>query len=93
MKNFFCSFFVATIVASWQRKNARVRAEGGTLFALLIMVSIKMGLMENAEKKNIERKTSKMNFFCAINSKDKKILYLINDKKKDNRKDMTIFFK
>jgi len=30
-----------------------------------------------------------MNFFCAINSNDKKKLYLINDKKKDSRKDMT----
>jgi hypothetical protein len=41
--------------------------------------------MENAEKEKVENGF----FFCAINSYDKKILYLINDKKKDNRKDMT----
>ncbi len=34
-------------------KNGSVRAGGGRLFALRIMVSIKMGLMENAEKENI----------------------------------------
>ncbi len=56
-----------------------------TIFGLIVFWS----LAENAEKGNIERKTLKMNFFFAINSNDKKILYLINDKKKDNRKDMT----
>jgi len=30
-----------------------------------------------------------MKFFCAIYSNDKKVPYLINDKKKDNPKDMT----
>jgi predicted metal-dependent hydrolase len=42
-------------------------------------------LVEYAEKGNIERKnrkTSKMKFFWAIYSSDKKILYLINDKRK-----------
>ncbi len=59
---------------------------------MICFVKWVVGLVENAEKGNIERKnrkTSEMNFFCAINSNDKKILYLINDKKKDNRKNMT----
>jgi hypothetical protein len=50
------------------------------------------GLVEYAEKENIERKnrkTPKMNFFYAIYSNDKKIVYLINDKKNGNRKDVT----
>jgi hypothetical protein len=51
-----------------------------TIFDLIVF----WGLVEDAEKGNIERKTLKMNFFCAINSNDKKIFYLINDKKKDN---------
>jgi hypothetical protein len=42
--------------------------------------------IKNIELGNLERKTSEMDFFCGINSNDKKILYLINDKKKDNRK-------
>ncbi len=58
--------------------------------------NIEQKKQENVEKKNVEMKNIELGkcrkmifFFCAINSNDKKILYFINDKKKDNRKYMT----
>jgi hypothetical protein len=50
----FLFFFCCNDRRKLAEKNARIRAGGGTLFALRIMVSIKMGLMENAEKENGE---------------------------------------
>ncbi len=44
----------------------------------------KSRIQNSKKKENVDNE-----FICAINCNDKKILYLIKDKKKDNRKDMT----